>query len=50
MILDGKPITDGMEIPGMGKVTVDPETRVIKANKIQPINKETIGKLVELGL
>lgn len=50
MVIDGKPITDGMEIPAMGKVSVDPEKRVIKANKIQPINKETIDKLVELGL
>jgi hypothetical protein len=32
------------------ETVVDPETRVIKANKIQPINKETIDKLVELGL
>jgi hypothetical protein len=32
------------------ETVVNPETRVIKANKIQPINKETIDKLVELGL
>jgi simple sugar transport system substrate-binding protein len=29
MVIDGKQITDGMEIPGMGKVSVDPEKRVI---------------------
>ena len=50
MLIDGKQITDGMEIPGLGKVAVDTETRVIKVDKMQPINKDTIDKLVALGL
>jgi simple sugar transport system substrate-binding protein len=50
MVLDGKPITDGMEIPGLGKVSVDPEKRVIRALKMMAIDKSTIDQLVELGL
>ncbi len=50
MVIDGKEITDGMEIPGLGKVAVDKENRVIKVDKMQPLNKETIDKLVALGL
>jgi len=50
MVIDGKAITDGMEIPGLGNIAVDKENRVIKVDKIQPINKETIDKLVALGL
>jgi simple sugar transport system substrate-binding protein len=50
MLIDGKQITDGMEIPGLGKVAVDKENRVIKVDKMQPLNKDTIDKLVALGL
>ncbi len=50
MVLDGKEITDGMEIPGLGKVSVDPQTRVIRAIKVLAINKDTIDELVALGL
>ena len=50
MLIDGKEITDGMEIPGLGKVAVDKENRVIKVDKMQPLNKDTIDKLVALGL
>jgi simple sugar transport system substrate-binding protein len=50
MVLDGKPITDGMEIPGLGKVSVDPEKRVIRAIKMLAIDKSTIDQLVKLGL
>jgi len=50
LLIDGKPITDGMEIPGMGKVSVDTEKRTIRANKIQAINKETVNDLAALGL
>jgi len=50
MVLDKKPITDGMEIPGLGKVSVDPEKRVIRAIKVLAIDKNTIDELVALGL
>jgi simple sugar transport system substrate-binding protein len=49
MVLE-KPITDGMEIPGLGKVSVDPEKRVIRAIKMLAIDKSTIDQLVKLGL
>jgi simple sugar transport system substrate-binding protein len=50
MVLDGKPITDGMEIPGLGKVSVDPEKRIIRAIKVLSIDKSTIEELVKMGL
>ena len=46
MVLDGKEITDGMEIPGLGKVSVDPDTRVIRAFKVLAIDKNTVDELV----
>jgi simple sugar transport system substrate-binding protein len=39
-----------MEIPGLGPVKVDPATRNIMAQKLQPINKDTIDELVGMGL
>ena len=50
MVARGEPITDGMELPGLGKVSVNPETRNILAQKLQPINKDTIDDLVSMGL
>ena len=50
MVLEGKPITDGMEIPGLGKVSVDPEKRVIRAIKVLAIDKNTVDELSALGL
>jgi simple sugar transport system substrate-binding protein len=50
MVLDGTPITDGMEVKGLGKATVNPETKVIKVIKYQPLNKDTIDQLVAMGL
>jgi simple sugar transport system substrate-binding protein len=48
--IDGTPIVDGMDFPGLGKATVDPQTRVIRVIKLQPINKETVAQLAEMGL
>jgi simple sugar transport system substrate-binding protein len=50
MVLDGTPITDGMEVKGLGKATVNPETKVIKVIKYQPLNKDTMDELVKMGL
>jgi simple sugar transport system substrate-binding protein len=50
LIVDGTPIVDGMDFPGLGKATVDPQKRVIRAIKLQPINKETVGQLASMGL
>lgn len=50
MLIDGKEPTDGMELPGLGKVQVDKATRNIKGQKLEPINKDTIDKLTGMGL
>jgi hypothetical protein len=50
MVIDGTPIVDGMDFPGLGKATVDPEKRVIRVIKVQPINKETVAELAAMGL
>jgi simple sugar transport system substrate-binding protein len=50
MLAKGETPTDGMDVPGLGPVKVDPGTRNILAQKLQPINKETIDELVEIGL
>lgn len=50
LVLDGKPITDGMDIPGVGKVAVDVEKKLVKADIIMKINKETVDGLIKNGL
>jgi simple sugar transport system substrate-binding protein len=50
LLVDGTPIVDGMDFPGLGKVTVDPQKRVIRAIKLQAINKDTVPQLAALGL
>lgn len=50
MLAAGKEPTDGMELAGLGKVSVDKGTRQILAQKLQPINKDTIDELVKIGL
>jgi simple sugar transport system substrate-binding protein len=39
MLARGEQPKDGMELPGLGKVQVNPQTRQILAQKLQPINK-----------
>jgi simple sugar transport system substrate-binding protein len=50
MLAKGQSPTDGMDIPGLGKVSVDPKKRSIMGAKLQAINTSTIDKLVEMGL
>lgn len=50
LMLDGKPITDGVEIPGLGKAAVDVPGKQIKIDKIMRINKETVDGLIAQGL
>ena len=50
MLAKGEAPTDGMDIPGLGPVKVDPATRNIQAQKLQAINKDTIDELVGMGL
>jgi simple sugar transport system substrate-binding protein len=50
MVAAGKEPTDGMEIEGLGKVSVDKAKKLILGQKLQPINKDTIDELVKIGL
>jgi simple sugar transport system substrate-binding protein len=50
LLLDGKPIKDGVEIPGLGKAAVDVPGKLIKVDKIMRINNETITGLIAGGL
>jgi simple sugar transport system substrate-binding protein len=50
LVLDGKPITDGVDVPGLGKAAVDVAGKQIKVDKIMRINKETIDGLISAGL
>ncbi len=50
LVLDGTPIVDGVEIPGLGKAVVDVDKKQIKVEKIMIVNKDTIDGLVKQGL
>ena len=50
LVLDGKEIADGMEVPGLGKVAVHPAAHTIRANQILRINKDTVDTLIDAGL
>src|SRR6476661_3132581 len=50
LMLDGKPITDGVEIPGLGKASVDVANKQIKVDKILQINNDTVDGLIAGGL
>ena len=50
LVLDGTKIEDGMDVPGLGKATVDVPGKLIKVDKITHINKETVDGLIAQGL
>ena len=50
LLLDGKKIEDGVEIPGLGKASVDVAGKLIKVDKIMRINNETVAGLIAGGL
>ncbi len=50
LVLDGTAIVDGVDIPGLGKASVDVENKRIKVEKIMVINKETVDGLIAQGL
>ncbi|MCZ3030562.1 hypothetical protein NYY88_19840, partial [Acinetobacter baumannii] len=50
MISKGTPITDCMDIEGMGKVKVDEATHTILGNKTESLDKANLPKLVKMGL
>jgi hypothetical protein len=39
-----------MDIPGLGKASVDPEKRIIRVIKVLAIDKSTVDQLAALGL
>lgn len=50
MLVDGVEITDGVEIPGLGKVTPDVANKDIITDNLLPINADTVDGLADLGL
>lgn len=50
LLLDGKEIKDGVDIPGLGKASVDVPGKLIKVDKIMRINNETVAGLIAGGL
>ena len=50
MALDGVKFKDGMEVPGLGKATIDSANNVVMVDRILAINKKSIGDLIKLGL
>jgi simple sugar transport system substrate-binding protein len=50
MTLSGDKFQSGMDVPGLGKATVDEANRVVMLDRILTINKSTIDGLVKQGL
>jgi len=50
MLAEGKEITDGMTIEGLGEVHPDMATHNIITDNLIPINKDTVDELADLGL
>jgi simple sugar transport system substrate-binding protein len=50
MMAEGKPITDGMDIPGLGVVHPNVADKDIITDNLLPINADTVDKLADLGL
>ncbi|MBM7069414.1 substrate-binding domain-containing protein [Actibacterium sp. 188UL27-1] len=50
MLVDGAEITDGTEIPGLGVVSPDADSRNIITDNLLSINKTTVDELAEKGL
>ena len=50
MLIQGKEVTAGMDIPGLGVVNPDFKTRNIDVNQLITINKDTVDELAAMGL
>ena len=48
MLAKGQEPMDGMNLPGLGPVKVEPDMRVVRANKMLDINLNTIDELAKL--
>ena len=49
-LVKGVTPTDGMDLPDIGKVHVDPAKRLILAQKLESLDKANIDRLVAMGL
>lgn len=47
-LASGGTVEDGMDIPGLGAVKVEPDIRTIRANKMLDINPDTIDDLAQI--
>ena len=50
MTLDGVKFKSGMDVPGLGKATIDSANNVVMVDRILAINKKSIDDLIKLGL
>ncbi len=50
LALDGAKFESGMDVPGLGKATIDSVNNVVMVDRILAINKKTIDDLIKLGL
>ena len=50
MALDGVKFKSGMDVPGLGKATIDSANNVVMVDRILAINKKSIDDLIKLGL
>ena len=50
ILIKGEAITDGMDIPGLGVVSPDAETRNIIVDQLGALNKGSVDELAKLGL
>jgi simple sugar transport system substrate-binding protein len=50
MMIDGAEITEGTEVPGLGKVSPDAAGKDIITNNLIAINSDTVDGLADLGL
>ena len=50
MALDGVKFKSGMDVPGLGKDTIDSANNVVMVDRILAINKKSIDDLINLGL
>jgi simple sugar transport system substrate-binding protein len=50
MLAKGQTLTDGMDMPGVGAMAVDPKARSVMAAKLEKIDKDSVDKLAAMGL
>jgi len=50
LLATGKPLVDGMDLVGVGPVKIDPDKRLIQAQKLEALDRDNIKRLVALGL